>query len=151
MMDVTVKRSFAASPSQVAAIMFDPRRDAEWIGGATSAEQLGGGGIGIGSRVRRHGGFLGRTFSWTTEVKEHVADRLLRMGVVEGPMRGSEVCYRVDPADSGSLVSIRNRGAASFSFPGMAWFLRRSVGKDLERLRRLVEIQVSGDPARRMD
>ncbi len=141
-MEVNVTRFLAASPAQVAAIMFDPGLDPQWIGGAARAELLTGGEIGIGFRVRRHGGFLGRTFSWTTEVREHVPERLLRMAVIEGPMMGSEVCYLIDPEVGGSLVSIRNRGAASFSLPGISWFLRRSVGKDLERLGRLVE---SGD------
>ena len=32
--DVTASRTIAASPSRVAAVMFDPTRDPEWIGGA---------------------------------------------------------------------------------------------------------------------
>jgi hypothetical protein len=60
----------------------------------------------------------------------------LRMRFVEGPMKGGDVTYRIEPDGSGSRVSIGNTG------PGpqlIAWFVRRSVGKDLERLARLVE------------
>lgn len=138
-MDVTVSRHFAAAPSQVARIMFDPTRDPEWIGGARSVDPVAGEPIAIGARVRRHGGFVGKKFSWVTEVVEHVPDRLLRMNFVEGPMKGGEVSYRIEPEGEGSTVSIRNSGGASFSFPGMAWMLRRSVGKDLDRLAALAE------------
>ena len=84
---------------------------------------------------QRHGGFLGRKFSWTTEVEGFEPNRLLRMRFVEGPMKGGSVTYRIEPDGGGSRVSIRNTG------PGpqlMAWFVEKSVGKDLDRLAKLV-------------
>ncbi len=135
-MDVTATRHIAAAPRQIASAMFDPRRDPEWIGGAKSVEPASGDPTAIGSRVTRHGGFIGRKFSWQTEVEGFEADRLLRMRFVEGPMKGGSVTYRIDPDGQGSRVSIRNTG------PGpqfMGWFVRRFVGKDLEQLARLVE------------
>jgi uncharacterized protein YndB with AHSA1/START domain len=137
-MDITVTKAIRASPAQVAAIMFDPRQDPEWIGGAKSVDLLSPEPLQLGARVRRNGGFLGRKFSWVTEVLEYVPERLLRMKFVEGPMTG-EVSYRSEPAGEGSLVSVRNSGGSSFSVPGMSWMLRRSVGKDLDRLAALVD------------
>ena len=137
-MDVLVSTEMAASPRRAAAIMFDPRRDPEWIGGTRSVELETPDPTAVAARTRRTGGFLGRKFSWVTEVAEHVPDALLRMKFVEGPMRG-EVSYIVAPQGNGSVVSIRNRGESRFSVPGMAWMLRRSVAKDLERLKRIVE------------
>src|SRR4051794_41214535 len=113
--------------------MFDPQRDPEWIGGARAVEPLGSDPHETGARVRRTGGFLGRKFSWVTELLEFKPDRLMRMRFIEGPMKG-EVTYRIDPQGSGSRVSIRNAGGSSFSFPGVGWLLKRSVSKDLERL-----------------
>ena len=58
------------------------------------------------------------------------------MDFVAGPMKGGEVAYQIEPSEAGSIVSIRNRG------PGpqiMAWFVKRSVGKDLDRLAAIVE------------
>ena len=136
-MDVLVSTEMAADPACVARIMFDPSRDPEWIGGARSVEPSPDP-TAIGARTRRHGGFLGRKFSWATEVVEHEPGALLRMKFVDGPMRG-EVSYRIEPFGEGSRVSIRNSGGASFNVPGMTWMLRRSVAKDLERLKRLVE------------
>src|SRR5688572_12516858 len=134
-MDVTASRTIAGSPQQVARVMFDPRRDPEWIGGAKSVEPLSGDPTAIGARVRRHGGFMGKKFSWETEVVSHEPERLLEMLFVKGPMKGGGVTYRIKPDAGGSRVSIRNTG------PGpqiMGWFVRRSVGKDLDRLAKLV-------------
>ena len=134
-MEATATRTIAASPKQVAAVMFDPRRDPEWIGGAKSVEPLSGDPTAIGARVRRYGGFMGKKFSWETEVVSYEPDRLLEMLIVEGPMKGGGVTYRIKPDAGGSRVSIRNTG------PGpqiMGWFVRRSVGKDLDRLAKLV-------------
>ncbi len=134
-MDVTATRNLAASPKQVAAVMFDPHRDPEWIGGAKSVEPSTSDPTAKGARTTRHGGFMGRKFSWQTEVAAYEPDRLLDMRFVAGPMKGGGVTYRIEPESNGSRVSIRNTG------PGpqiMGWFVKRSVGKDLDRLSQLV-------------
>lgn len=134
-MDITATRSIAARPGQVAAVMFDPRRDPEWIGGAKSVDPPKGKATKVGARVTRHGGFMGRKFSWQTEVMGFEPDHLLHMSFVAGPMKGGSVTYRIEPDGSGSQVSIRNTG------PGpqvLGWFVKRSVGKDLDRLAKLV-------------
>jgi hypothetical protein len=116
--------------------MFDPVRDPEWIGGAKSVDSPQGNPTKVGSRVTRHGAFLGRKFSWTTEVQGSEPDHLLHMGFIAGPMKGGTVTYRIEPDGTSSRVSIRNTG------PGprmMAWLVRGSVGKDLDRLARIVE------------
>ena len=115
--------------------MFDPERDPEWIGGAKSVEPPKGDPSKVGARVTRHGGFMGKKFSWTTEVAGHDPDHLLHMNFVAGPMKGGTVTYRIEPEGAASRVSIRNTG------PGpqiMGWFVKRSVGKDLDRLAKLV-------------
>jgi uncharacterized protein YndB with AHSA1/START domain len=119
------------APATVAAIMFDPGRDPEWIGGAHSVDEQSRDPTALGARVTRHGGFMGRTFSWQTEVEAFEPDRLLRMRFISGPMKGGDVSYRIEPDGNGSRVSIRNTG------PGpqlMSWFVKRAVGKDLDRL-----------------
>jgi hypothetical protein len=113
--------------------MFDPCRDPEWIGGAKSVEPPAGDPHRLGARVKRIGGFLGRKFFWVTELAAFEPNRLMRMRFVEGPMKG-EVVYAITPEAAGARVSIRNSGGANFAIPGMAWMLRRSVAKDLERL-----------------
>ena len=140
MVDVTVTTEVGAPPETVAAIMFDADRDAQWIGGATRAQKLTPGPYGQGTRVRREGAFLGRSFSWTTEVTEFVPGRLVRMKHIAGPFKGG-VDYSIEPGGRGSVVTIRNYGEASFWFPFMATMMRMSVGADLRRLRALVEVR----------
>lgn len=135
-MDVTASRLFRANPEQIAAVMFDPRRDPEWIGGARSVDPPTGDPTAVGARVTRQGGFMGKKFSWQTEVIEFQPSRLLRMSFVEGPMKGGAVTYHIEPAAGGSNVSIRNTGPGPFF---MGWFVKRSVGRDLYRLAQLVE------------
>ena len=133
--DVTASRTIAASPGHVAAVMFDPTRDPEWIGGAKTVDAPSANPTAVGARTTRHGGFMGRKFSWQTEVVECEPNRLLDMRFVAGPMKGGGVTYRIQPVGNASLVTIRNTG------PGpqlMGWFVKRSVGKDLDRLARLV-------------
>src|SRR3954447_11697529 len=105
-MEVTAWRLIAAAPDRVAAIMFDPIRDPEWIGGAKSVDAPAGEATKPGVRTTRHGGFMGRKFSWTTEVEGFEPRHLLRMRFVEGPMKGGDVTYRIDPDPTGSRVSI---------------------------------------------
>ena len=138
MVDVTVTATTAAAPERVARIMFDPQRDAEWIGGAKSAKQLTSGHYGVGTRVRREGAFLGRRFSWTTEVTEFSPERLVRMKHIAGPFKGG-VDYSIAPKDGGAEITIRNYGEASFWLPFMATMMRASVAADLRRLKALAE------------
>ena len=135
-MEATASRHIDASAENVARVMFDPRRDTEWIGGAKSVDPANGDPTAIGARTTRHGGFMGRKFSWRTEVADFEPNRLLRMNFTAGPMKGGDVTYRIEPQGNGSKVSIRNTGPG----PGfMSWFVKRSVGKDLHRLAKLVE------------
>src|SRR5947208_9936721 len=103
-MDITATRAIGADPKQVAAVMFDPRRDPEWIGGARSVDAPRGDPTSIGARTTRHGGFMGRKFSWQTEVAAYEPERLLDMRFVAGPMKGGGVTYRIEPEGSGSRV-----------------------------------------------
>ena len=117
--------------------MFDPSRDPEWIGGAQRVEVIGPLPYGIGTRVRRRGAFLGRSFAWVTEIAEFEAGRLIWMKHVAGPFTGG-VDYSITPVAEGSEVVIRNYGKASFWLPFMATMTRASVRADLKRLGRLL-------------
>ena len=137
-MDILVERLIAAPPAAVASVMFDPSNDPQWIGGAKSVHPLTPGALALGSRVRRQGGFLGRKFSWVTEVTAFEPEQRVEMAFLEGPMKGA-VTYLIAPTNGGARVSVRNHGGADLKIPGMAWMLKRSVAKDLDRLAALVE------------
>lgn len=134
-MGIEVGREMAASPSAVAAIMFDPRRDAEWMENTHLAEVPHRDWLAVGAQVRHEGMVLGRKMAWTTRVEEHVPDRLLRFELVEGPT--GEISYSIEPTDAGSYVGIHDR--RKFDFTAMSWLVRQQLSDDLDRLARLVE------------
>lgn len=136
--DITVALQIAKPPEAVAGIMFDPRRDPSWIGGAKRVELVTADPLAIGAHVRRYGAFMGRKFSWVTELTAHEPARRLEMKFIEGPMRG-DVSYVIAPTQTGTEVRIQNNADAAFAMPGMAWMLRRSVHADLKRLKAIVE------------
>src|ERR1700750_2271055 len=120
--DVSVTDRVDASPSQIRAIMFDPRQDPTWMAAVKTVEP-GNGDLRAGARVRRTGRFLGRTLRWTTEVTS-IDDAQLDLQIVDGPMRGA-VTYRIAPDGAGSRVTIRNVGEAPGFAP--AWLLRPAM------------------------
>jgi hypothetical protein len=137
-MDITVSQYIGKQPEIVARTMFDPARDPLWIGGVKNIEFLAMRPTALGVRVRRYGAFMGKKFSWVTEVIEHEPNRRLVMKFLDGPMEG-EVCYDIVPANDGAEVRIRNHASARFWMPGMGWLLQRSVRADLKRLKTVVE------------
>jgi uncharacterized membrane protein len=137
-LDVSVERTVPAPPERVAAVMFDPSRDSQWMKAVRSAERLPG----SPPRTRRTGRFLGRTITWTTEVLEDAPPHRLRLRIVDGPFIG-DVEYSIERAGSGSRVRIRNVGQ-----PGLFAFMPRwltmaamksAVRADLARLSALVQ------------
>jgi uncharacterized protein YndB with AHSA1/START domain len=139
-MDILVERTIHAAPEEVARIMFDPDNDPQWISGARSVERLTPGPMGVGTRVRHEGGFLGRKFSWVTEITALEPETRLEMNIVDGPIHG-EVSYEVRPTAGGAIAAVHNRGGSNLPLPGMAWMVKRAVNEDLRRLAKLVAHQ----------
>jgi uncharacterized membrane protein len=137
--DVAVHRRIAAPPERVAAVMFNPRRDPDWMKAVRSVQPREDA-VQPGARVQRTGRFLGRELRWTTEVLAIDAAQRLHLRIVEGSMRG-DIEYLIAPTASGSDVTIRNTGDVPRFAP--RWLLvaamRRSLAADLERLAALVE------------
>ena len=139
MSDIVVKQKIDRPPAAVARIMFDPPNDTKWIDGAKKVEPFEGNAAAIGTRVKRHGAFWGRDFTWVTETTAHEPDTKLAFKYIEGPMTG-DVTYSIAPEGNGSTVTIRHAGA-TLVMPGAEAFLKRTLQGDLGRLKRLVEKQ----------
>lgn len=135
-MEVEVSKKIDATPAAVAAIMFDPRRDKDWLEGTRLYDVPHCDWLQVGARVRREGHLVGRNLTWVTEVEEHEPDRLLRLRFVEGPINGG-IDYRIEPDGDGSLVTIHNR--SHYEFTVAAWMITRSAQDNLDRLAKLVE------------
>ena len=141
-LDVTAAVRVARPPAEVAAYMTDPANDPEWIGGVREARLEGAPPIGVGSRVARVASFLGRRVEYVNEVAALDAAHL-DMRSVSGPFP-MQITYgfRADGDGAGTVVSNRVRGAArgfAFAGPLLPRLVRRSVQKDLERLRDVLE------------
>ena len=141
-LDVLASIEIARQPDEVAAYEFDPANDPTWIAGVTTAERLTDGPIGIGSRVRRLGSFLGRPIEWEMDVVEHVPASRLAMHAIRSPFP-MDVTYDLAPSPVGTRATVRIQGEAGGVYgllgPLTPLMVRRSVQSDLGRLKRALE------------
>jgi uncharacterized membrane protein len=139
--DVTVEIEIGAAPADVAAVMFDPQREPQWMKAVTDVELIDAA-LAPGARVRRRASFFGKEIGWTTEVERVHFPHLLILRVTEGPFTGT-IRYEIQRGAAGSHVTIQNVGqptglnfipAAMIAAP-----MRTALTADLERLKTLVE------------
>jgi Polyketide cyclase / dehydrase and lipid transport len=139
--DVSAEIDIAAAPADIAAVMFDPARDQEWMKAVTGVEIIDPA-LAPGARVLRRGAFLGREFSWVTEVEAVHFPPLLTMQVTDGPFAGT-VSYQIQRAGTGSHVKIRNVGETTkLGFVPAVLItgpMKTALSGDLERLKAIVE------------
>ena len=86
--------------------------------------------------------FLGLTLTYVYEVTELLPGRRLVMRTADGPFP-METTYEWQPVESGTRMTLRNRGNPS-GFPALAApmierAMRRATSKDLARLAALLE------------
>ena len=139
-MDVSVERTIHAAPEKVAAFMFDPAKESQWVDDALAVEVLTPAPFGVGSRVRREGGFLGHKIAWTAEVTEFDPGHRIRMNTLEGTFHG-DVTYEVRPTAGGSIALVHCRGGGNLPVPGMGWMVKRQVEDDLKKLAAVIQHQ----------
>ncbi|MGH2393355.1 MAG: SRPBCC family protein [Candidatus Limnocylindria bacterium] len=143
-LDVTATVRIEATPERVAAVEFDPERDPDWIGGVDRVERITPPPLGLGSEVRRLGGFLGRPIEWVMQVQAFEPASHLGMHALKSPFP-MDVDYQLQPLDGGratqASIRIRGEGRGMYGLPGplMGPMVRRSVLGDLKRLKRIVE------------
>lgn len=130
----------------VAAFMFDPVNDLRWTGGILSSVPDRPGPLTTGAVVERTARFLGRTFTYGYVVTRHRPGELVEMKVDRPfPM---VVRYELADAPEGTLVVIHATGTPGGFFgwatPLMSRQVRRSITKDLERLRACLETSATG-------
>jgi hypothetical protein len=141
--DVFAEIEISASPADIAGVMFDPEREADWVK-AVSGVELVDPALEPGARVRHVGAFLGQELAWTTQVEAVHFPHVLALRIIEGPFAGT-VRYDIQRSPGGSRVRIRSVGevtrpvlapAALISAP-----MKAALAADLERLKQLVENQ----------
>jgi hypothetical protein len=141
-LDVTATVRIRRRVPEVAAYMIDARHDPEWIGGVREVHILSDGALEPGSRVARVARFLGRRIEYVNEIVALDPERCLDMRSVVAPFP-MRITYTFAPGDGGTTVSNRVRGDVRGFFallgPVLAPLVRRSVQRDLERLREVLE------------
>jgi uncharacterized membrane protein len=140
--DVTTTTMIGAPRSDVARYVVDHRNDPTWIGGISESELLGDPPIAVGSQVRRVAHFLGKRIEYVNEVTRLEPDALLEMRSVKSPFP-MVVTYAFEDAPGGTRTRIRVQGDPSALYriagPLLVRQVRRSVQKDLDRLRAIQE------------
>jgi hypothetical protein len=139
--DVRVEAHVARSPEDVAAYMFDPRHDPEWITGIEQVEPPAAP-VRVGTETHRLARFMGRRIDYVLRVMELTPNRLLAMESVRAPFPMG-VTYGIQPDGAGSRVSLRVTGGYGLLMrlaqPIMSRQIRRSLEADLRQLRARLE------------
>ena len=144
--DITAEVAIRRPLRDVAAYMTDPAHDPEWIGGVREVRMETPPPLAVGSRVARVAYFMRRRVEYVNEVTELDPERVLDMRSVKAPFP-MRVTYSFEPrgADGRDGTTVRNRvrGAPGGFFalfgPLLAPLVKRSVQKDLDRLRDVIE------------
>jgi uncharacterized membrane protein len=140
--DVTIDEWIDRPRAEVFAYACDPAHDTTWIGALTEATVLTEPPFGVGSRVRRVAGFLGRRIEYVNEVVEFETGRRLAMRSVKAPFPMT-VVYEFEDDGDGTRMRIRTGGDASGFYriagPLLARAVRKGVADDLRRLKQTLE------------
>ena len=143
MVDVTTATDIARDRDAVSAYAADPDNATAWYANIESVAWRSPRPLAVGSRLAFAARFMGRRLEYTYEVIEHEPGRRLVMRTSEGPFP-METTYTWDDAPGGGTrMTLRNRGEpagfARVAAPLMEAAMRRANGKDLARLKRLLE------------
>jgi uncharacterized membrane protein len=126
----------------VSAYASDPTNAPSWYVNIKSVEWQTPPPVQLGSKVAFVAHFLGRRLAYTYEIVELVAGKRLVMRTSEGPFP-METSYEWEAVGGSTKMRLRNRGQpsgfASIAAPLMEAAMRRANGKDLTRLKGLLE------------
>jgi uncharacterized membrane protein len=141
--DVATEVMINVAVDEVAAYAMDPTNDTAWIGGIKSVSIEGDGPVGQGTRVARVASFLGRRIEYVNEIVTFDPPSTLVMESVKAPFP-MKVTYSFESPDpERTKVTVRVEGDASgfykVSAPVMSPMVKRNIGKDVARLKEILE------------
>jgi hypothetical protein len=141
--DVVSEISIAVPRGETASYASDPDNASDWYENIKAVEWKTPRPLAVGSQVAFVASFLGRRLSYTYQVVELVPGERLVMRTAEGPFPMETSYEWKDRPGGGTLMSLRNRGEpagfAKVVRPLMTTAMRRANGKDLRRLKRILE------------
>ncbi len=146
--DVVTEIEIARPRGEVAAFASDPDNAMRWYESIKSVEWVTPPPLRVGSRIAFVAKFLGSRLDYTYEVQEHVPGELFVMRTEQGPFPMQTTYEFEDVAGGATRMTLRNSGEPKrFSKPTgkvIARAIQRANRKDLERLKAVLESQVSG-------
>ena len=141
--DVTTEIEIAAPLVRVAAFAADPTNAPRWYVNIKEATYETQPPLAVGSKIAFVAHFLGKRLAYTYEVTEYEPAAKLVMRTAQGPFPMETTYTWSATAAGGTRMTLGNRGEPrGFSrvfAPVMARMMRRATGKDLAKLKSLLE------------
>jgi hypothetical protein len=141
--DVVSEIEIARPRADVAAYACDPDHATEWYVNIKDVEWRSPPPLAVGSRVAFVATFLGRLLDYTYEIRELIPGERFVMSTAEGPFPMETTYTFEDAGDGATRMTLRNRGEpagfAKVAAPMMAQSMRRANGRDLRRLKEILE------------
>jgi len=141
--DVLTETTVARPRDEVAAYATDPDNATEWYENIKAVHWRSPRPLAVGSRVAFVAAFLGRRLEYTYEIRELVPGERLVMSTAEGPFPMETTYTFADAGPGATRMTLRNRGEpagfAKVAAPVMAAAMRRANGKDLKRIKEILE------------
>jgi uncharacterized protein YndB with AHSA1/START domain len=134
--------------AEVFAYVTDPTKTPEWSSLALACTLEGSGPIGVGSRMRTIGKFLGRRLESTAEVTRYDPPTKFAMRDISGPGR-FEIERQLESVGEGtryrSTIVGESGGLFKLADPAVAALMKRTVETDLHTLKVLLEAKVPSE------
>jgi polyketide cyclase/dehydrase/lipid transport protein len=141
--DVVSEIEITRPRAEVAAYAADPDHATAWYRNIETVEWQTPPPLAVGSRLAFVARFLGRTLAYTYEVVDWAAGERFVMRTAEGPFPMETTYTFADAGPDATRMTLRNRGEpagfAKVTAPAMAAAMRRANGKDLQRLKEILE------------
>ena len=140
--DVVAEVKIDRSRIDVASYAMNPVNDPVWITSIVEANMLTDPPVALGTTVERIATFLGRRIEYVLEVVEYEPESLLAMRSIRGPFP-MDVRYEFEEESGATLARIRVKGGSKgfykLAAPVLSRVVRRSIRRDLETLKDLLE------------
>ena len=131
---------------EVFAYVADPAKTPEWSSVALECSLEGSGPIGVGSRIRSVGQFIGRRVEASEEVTQYAPPHKMVVREVTGPTHGEKV-RQFESIGEGTRYRVRIAGESGGLFkladPIVAALMKRTIETDLQTLKALLEAKVA--------
>jgi Polyketide cyclase / dehydrase and lipid transport len=143
LVDVRSEIEIARPRDEIATFACDPDNATAWYQNIKAVQWMTPKPLAVGSKIAFVAEFLGRRLLYTYEVRELVAGERFVMSTADGPFPMETTYAWEDSSSGGTRMTLRNRGEpvgfVKVAAPVLASAMRRANGKDLRRLKELLE------------